>query len=414
MSQPPRQLRLLQVANQPGPFYCFLRPLIFELMRRGVEVDVACNSQEAQFGKLAAAGMSMLPLGTGSWARPGTWLTIRRQLRDHLARKRYDICVVHTPAISWLTRREAARAGVPVVAYTAHGLPFFERQNWLVYQTLLAIEKHCARSTDLLLTVNSDDTREAQRRSLVKPGGLIRHIPGPGIDVGRCAAPPPPGKLDALRCEFSLSPTAHVVVYLGRLMASKGVLDLVEMLARLAQAGRDVHLLVAGGGELAEAMARRAAQRRVADRLHLLGWRDDNVPLLHLADLLVLPSTYREGLPTVLMEAAAAGKPTVAYRNRGSNDIILDGRTGYLVPAHDVAQLTDRVARLLDDAALARSLGEAGRRHVAATFSYAQGVAAQLDAYAAALEAKGLDAAVLRGPLGEPVFSLAAGPGDGS
>ena len=131
--------------------------------------------------------------------------------------------------------------------------------------------------------------------------------------------------------------------------------------------------------------------------------------LEHLADVLALPSTYREGLPTVLMEAGAAGKPVVAYRNRGSDDIIVDGETGFSVPAHNVAALTEAIARLLDDRNLAGRFGEAGRRRVCSTFSFAQGVRGQLDAYADALEAGGINASLLRGPLGEPVFSLAAG-----
>ena len=403
-----RPLRMLQVANQPGPFYCFLRPLVFELMRRGVDVDVACNSGDARFGELGRAGMKTLPLTVGPWRRPGTWWRLKGELGDLMARKRYDICVVHTPAMSWITRRQAHKAGIPVVAYTAHGLPFFERQGPFAYRSLLAVEKFCARWTDLILLVNSVDVRQAERHKLVKPDGLIRHIPGPGVDVARWKSPPSE-VLEKLRREFALRPETKIIVYMGRLMLTKGVLDLVESLARLAAAGRDVVLIVVGLGPLAGAMAELARKRGVTDRLHLLGWRDDVVELMHLADVLVLPSTYREGLPTVLMEAGAAGKPVVAYRNRGSDDIIIDGQTGFSVSAHDVTALTEAVARLLDDPDLGARLGEAGRQRVHSMFSYAQGVRAQLDAYADALQARGLDASLLRGPLGKPIFRLAEG-----
>ncbi len=404
-------LRMLQVANQPGPFYCFLRPLVFELMRRGIEVDVACNSGDERFEKLRSAGMNVLPLTVGAWTSAGTWLTLHRQLRDLMARKAYTICVVHTPAISWITRCMAAAAGIPVVAYTAHGLPFFERQGPLTYCTLLAVEKFCARYTDLLLVVNSVDAAAAAEHRLVKPGGLVRHIPGPGIDVGRWQQAPSPEKLAALRQELSLGRDTRVVTYMGRLMETKGVLDLVEMLALLRQSGRDVVLVIGGTGPLQQAMSDLAARRGVADRLRLLGWRDDGVALMWLTDVLVLPSTYREGLPTVLMEAGAAGKPVAAYRNRGSDDIIVDGETGYSVAAGDVEALAAAVGRLTDDSELARRMGEAGRRRISSTFGFAQGVRAQLDAYADALEAKGIDASQLRGELGDPVFSLVEGQG---
>lgn len=407
---PSRPLRMLQVANQPGPFYCFLRPLIFELMRRGIDVDVACNSGDSRFAKLSAAGMHTIGLTVGPWKRLRTWRVLRRELRGVMARKRYDICVVHTPAISWVARHEAARARIPVVAYMAHGLPFFERQGWLARRVLLAAEKRCARHTDLLLTVNSVDFEAARRHRLVKPGGIIRHVPGPGIDVARWQ-PPPAEELAELRHRLTLADGTGVLLYLGRLMRSKGVLDLVECLSRLSRSGRDVVLVTAGLGPMERDMRRLADRLGVADRLRMLGWRDDTVSLMYLADVLLLPSTYREGLPTVLMEAGAAGKPVVAYRNRGSDDIVVDGQTGYSVAAGDVAALADAAGRLLADADLAMRLGRAGRERVASTFSFAQGVRAQLDAYTEALEAKGFEPGVLRGELGEPVFSLQATEG---
>jgi glycosyltransferase involved in cell wall biosynthesis len=381
------------------------------MMRRGVEVDVACNSGDERFDRLARSGMKMLPLTVGPWKSAATWLTLRRELRQLMARKAYDMCVVHTPAISWITRRLAARASIPVVAYTAHGLPFFERQGACTYRALLAVETFCGRYTDLLMVMNSVDLAAAREHRLVKPGGLVRHIPGVGVDTQRWQRPTPPEKLHALRQELSLEPQTRVVAYIGRLMDTKGVLDLVEALSRLCRSGRDVALVVAGTGPLDGAMAEAAARGGVADRLHLLGWRDDVTALMALADVVALPSTYREGLPAVLMEAAAAGKPVVAYRNRGSDDIIVDGETGRSVPARDVAALTDAVGRLVDDADLARRMGDAGRRRVNATFGYLQAVRAQLGAYADALEAKGIDASQLRGDLGQPVFSLAEGQG---
>lgn len=407
-------IRMLQVANQPGPFYCFLRPLIFELMRRGIDVDVACNSGDRGFDELGRIGMRTIPLTVGPWKCPRTWWTLRRELSKVMSRRQYDVCIVHTPAMSWIARRQAAKARIPVVGYMAHGLPFFKRQRPLVYRTMLAVEKFCARYTDLLMVINSVDDRAAHQHGLIKSGGLIRYIPGCGIDTGRWRRKPSEEHLAALRRELSIGSETQVLTYMGRLMDTKGVLDLVEVLARLTNGQRDVVLLVAGMGPLQGAMADLVGQRGLTDRVRLLGWRDDVAELMFLTDVLVLPSTYREGLPTVLIEAGAAGKPAVAYHNRGSDDILVDGQTGFSVPAHDVAALSDAIARLLDDADLAARLGEAGRQRVHSTFSYAQGVRAQLDAYADALQARGLDASLLRGPLGDPVFSLATdGPQQG-
>jgi glycosyltransferase involved in cell wall biosynthesis len=409
-----KPLKILQLASQPGLFYCFLRPLVFELMRRGIEVHVACNRGHWHYRELAKAGMHMRPLTLGPWSKAATWRRLGSEMRRLMASLAYDLCVVHTPAISWLARREAARARIPAVAYTAHGLPFFERQGWLTFLMMLAVEKHCARYTDLILLVNSVDAAAARRHKLVKLGGIIRHIPGPGIDVPRWHHLHGPDRLATLRRELALADTTRTILFVGRLMKSKGVLDLVEVVARLRAAGRDIALLVAGQGPLENAVRRLAERRGVTSCVQLLGWRDDVVALTHLADLLALPSTYREGLPTVLMEAGAAAKPVVAYRNRGSDDVIEHGRTGYSVPAGDVDELTCAIGRLVDDPELARRMGEAGYERISTTFGFAQGVRAQLDAYADILEFKGIDAASLRGELGEPLFAMASGGEDGT
>ena len=409
MTMATKTIRMLQVANQPGPFYCFLRPLIFELMRQGVEVDVACNQTDSRYGQLVDAGMHMLPLTVGPWNKVRTWITLRGQLREIMSRRQYDICVVHTPAISWITRREAARAAIPVVAYTAHGLPFFERQGWLKYRTLLRIEKQAARFTDLLLVMNSEDARSAREHRLVKPGGIVRRIPGSGINAARWAGAVDSQVLETMHREFRMGPQTKCVLYMGRLMETKGVMDLVEAAARVKSLGHDISLVVAGTGELQSAMLKLAEERGLGEQTHVLGWRDDVVELMHLADVLVLPSTYREGLPTVLLEAGAAGKPAVAYRNRGSSDAVVDGQTGYLTPPRDVEALAGAIVKLLGDADHARQLGLAGRQRVIEEFDFVHGARAQLDAYAAALEAKGIEAECLRRPLGEPRFEMDLG-----
>ncbi len=89
--------------------------------------------------------------------------------------------------------------------------------------------------------------------------------------------------------------------------------------------------------------------------------------LMAAMDVVVLAS-YAEGIPRVLMEAAAMGKPAVGTDVRGTREVIVDGETGYLVPPRDASALADAISRLSADPARRREMGEAARRRAEAHF----------------------------------------------
>ena len=105
---------------------------------------------------------------------------------------------------------------------------------------------------------------------------------------------------------------------------------------------------------------------------------------------MVFPSVFREGLPRLLLEAQAAGKPVVAYDVRGSCDAIDDQRTGLLVRAGDVGGFCNAALRLLGDEYMRRRMGAAGQQRVRKEFSLEASIAAQLRALAEVLKSKGI------------------------
>jgi len=98
---------------------------------------------------------------------------------------------------------------------------------------------------------------------------------------------------------------------------------------------------------------------------------ENTAPFYAMADVVVLPS-HREGLPTVVLEAQAAGKPVVGASATGIVDLIIDGETGLLFPAGDVAALAEALSRMITDKALASELGHAGQERVKHEFQQQQ------------------------------------------
>jgi glycosyltransferase involved in cell wall biosynthesis len=172
-----------------------------------------------------------------------------------------------------------------------------------------------------------------------------------------------------LREELSIPADAPLVAEVGRLCDVKGQHELIAAVARLP--GARVVLVGADleqGGAYERTLRDRADELGVADRVVFAGYRDDAARVVAAADVFALPS-WTEGLPLVVLEAMALGRPVVATTVGGTPELVSDGETGLLVPPRDIEALTAALKRVLDDGALRRRLGEAGRRRVRERFS---------------------------------------------
>jgi glycosyltransferase involved in cell wall biosynthesis len=173
---------------------------------------------------------------------------------------------------------------------------------------------------------------------------------------------------DELLRELNLPAGARLIGAIGRLWPQKRMKDLIWAADLLKSARDDSHLLIIGDGPQRWRLERFRDQNQVADRVHLLGERNDVPRLLSHFDCLWLASEY-EGQSNAIMEAMSAGVPVVASDIAGNRDLVVPGETGYLVPLGDRAAFTRHTHELLNDAVFARRLGDAGRARVLAEFS---------------------------------------------
>ena len=155
-------------------------------------------------------------------------------------------------------------------------------------------------------------------------------------------------------------------IFVGRLVAEKGLSTLFEAIAAAFGNSRHLQLRVVGNGPLEAALRAQAAALGIADAVEFLGHREDIDALLAGADLGLLPSTI-EGLSNTLLECMASGLPVVASRISGSEDLVVPGRNGWLFEAGDAGALAAclREAAALPRAGL-RALGAQARADVSA------------------------------------------------
>ena len=189
-----------------------------------------------------------------------------------------------------------------------------------------------------------------------------------------------PAKADReeVRIRLGFGSDEHLMTMVGTFKRQKGHRYLVEAATSVVGRWPDLHILLVGGGDLAREIETQVNAAGLSNRVHLLGSRRDVPEILAASDSFVLPSLW-EGLPVALVEAMAGGLPVIATSVSGTEQVIVEGVTGLLVPPGDAEALADAMIELLSDPAGAATMAAAGRERVAALFS-AQGQAERLTA----------------------------------
>jgi glycosyltransferase involved in cell wall biosynthesis len=264
---------------------------------------------------------------------------------------------------AWLNR-------VPCRFYTLHGLRF-ETTTGLRRKLLIIAERLACRFAHRVVCVSHSVREKAIASGLVERERALVFGAGScnGVDVARFAPTLQRMRRAAeLRRHFGIPPDAPVALFVGRLTCDKGIADLLEAFLQLENRFPDLRLLLVGSFEDGDPLPEDIRKRlETHDRVILTGPVNDTAPYYAMADVLVLPS-HREGLPTVVLEGHAAGKPVIGAAATGIVDLLVDGETGLLFPVADVSALADAIARLIGDKALAKKLADAGHEQVKCKF----------------------------------------------
>lgn len=184
----------------------------------------------------------------------------------------------------------------------------------------------------------------------------------------------------ALRRSFGIADDAPVVLSLGALTWEKDPVAHVRIVSAAAADHPGLVHLIAGDGPLRDRLAAEIKREGGADRLRMLGRRDDVGDLLAASDVLLLASRT-EGMPACLIEAGMAGLPVAAYGLSGVPEIVVDGETGLLVSPGDEGALAEALSAMLRDPTLRTRLGAAARERCLARFDIAVVAARYLDLY---------------------------------
>jgi len=168
----------------------------------------------------------------------------------------------------------------------------------------------------------------------------------------------------------SLHDRPPLIGYIGRLSGEKGVQNFTQALPTILGDQKDLRVLIGGDGKLKESIETSLQEEGVTARIDLPGWisHDDLPNYLNQLRLLVLPS-YTEGLPNIMLEAMACGTPVLATPVGAIPDVIIDGKTGFIMENNSPECIAANVIRALNSPDLER-IAEDGKRFVEENFTF--------------------------------------------
>lgn len=299
---------------------------------------------------------------------------------------------VNTPKAGLLGGMAAWLARIPCRVYTLRGIrseTLTGPKGWVVWLT----EVIACRCAHRVICVSESLRKRAIALRLVDEdhAAVIGSGSSNGVDANRFAPTRRALQVaEELRERLGIPQAAPVIGFAGRFTRDKGVPELLDAYLRLRQNFPDLRLLLLGATEEGDRLPQQSLDTIANDtKIICPGFVEDAAPYYHVMDVLTLP-THREGFPNVILEAHAAAKPVVAARATGAVDAVIDGVDGILVPVGDVVALAKALERVLNDKALAASMGRAGRKRVLREFQQERIWSEMIKEYSTLLRKKGL------------------------
>jgi glycosyltransferase involved in cell wall biosynthesis len=353
-------LKLLIITNSSWNIYNFRVPLIRHFQVQGWEVQVIAAKDEYTPKLKEEFGIGVITLKNGASLRKGpqNWWSLYREMRQQVEELQPDCILSFTLVPNILAGFVSKQLRIPFIP-TLTGLGYtFLHSSFTRYFVSLFYKKAFQKAHKVAFH-NPDDLHFFLQKGIIrKEQGTV--VPGSGID------------LQNFQPITRTAPPMRKLVFVGRLLHDKGLVELVEACKRLWKQGRDFNLDLIGESDPGNPAA---IDEKILDQwanienLQLVGKVEAINPRLQAADIFVLPS-YREGLPMSTLEAMAMALPIITTDTPGCRSTLWEGENGWLVPPKDISALEKAIKRALElPYSSLEKMGQQSRRLVQSNFS---------------------------------------------
>lgn len=356
--------RLVYITTAPTVANLHLRGQLAYMRKRGLDVVVISSPGDCLRELEEREKVATIAIPMEREISPTKDLLSLVRLYKTLRRLRPTLVNAGTPKAGLLGMVAACAARVPVRVYTLHGLRLETTHG--LKRFVLSMAERCASTLSHRVVCVSESVRQLYVTSgfvnEAKTCVLGEEGSANGLDANRFVVAPEQTR--ALRAQLRIPDRAPVIGFVGRFVRDKGIPELLDAFDKTLESCPDARLVLLGdfedGDPVPETYAKRLCNHHGIIRV---GFVPDPHRYYPIMDILAFPS-HREGFGMVVLEAAAAGIPTVAFKATGSVDAVRDGVTGTIVPLGDVDSFARALQRYLSDDVLRLKHGYAGRERV--------------------------------------------------
>ena len=362
--------KLVRITTVPVSLVVLLRGQL-QFMSQFYEV-LAVSSKGAELDLLESqSGLRISEVNMTRKITPLKDLAALWNLYRLLKREKPEMVHTHTPKAGLLGMLAAQLAGVPVRLHTVAGMPLLERQG-LIRKVLVVAEKltyMCAtrvypNSQAMMQLIESHRYCSPKKLKVIGNGssnGIDTSIFDPQLFTSQV-------KHDT-RASLGIFADDIVYSFIGRMVADKGVKELVEAFVKINHHNRSTKLLLIGPFENDLDPLDQSTVDKILNHPSII-WKDfqaDVRPFLSISDIFVFPS-YREGFPNVVMQAGAMNLPCIVTNINGSNEIIHQEENGIIVPVKNSEALQDAMEQLTHNPALRKTLSMNARQMIVSRY----------------------------------------------
>jgi len=316
-----------------------------------------------------------------------------------IKRNNIDIVHTHSSKAGILGRCAARFARVDFIIHTVHGWSFNDYQPNFIHYIFVWLERLAAQFTHKLIVVSYYDKQKGLINRIGREDKyiVIRY----GIDCTEFFK-----RDQKIKGELGIDNTDLVVTMISCLKPQKSPQDFIKLAFLVNRIQPDINpvrnttqienntivsngvkFLLVGDGVLRKKIEKLISKFNLQSEVILTGWRRDVYRILSATDVFVLTSLW-EGLPIVALEAAASSIPAVATHTGGIAEVIIDGKTGFLIPSRNPKLMSERLALLLKDENLRRQMGENAKNNLGLKFMLTNTVKDTQNLYDSLFEAK--------------------------
>ncbi len=342
------------------------------LVERGHHVTLAAGPETGPEGSLwsqaSGIGCDLVRVEALRRAvRPLEDWRARRELYRLFERIKPEVVHTHSSKAGILGRSAAARARVPAIVHTIHGMSFNRTQPRVVRALYRSLERRAARHTTGFVSVADAMTDQAVAAGIASRTRFVTIRSG--IETDRFA--PRLDLRERFRREWGVSDNEIVVGTIARLFENKGYEDIIAAMPAAVSHCAGLKFVWIGDGAHRARYEQNLEAIGLRDRVQFLGLikPDDVAGCIAGFDILLHASGW-EGLPRAVVQGLLTGVPAISFDNDGAPEVVIPDETGFLVPLGDLKGLAEAIAKLAADPALRSKLGERGRLRCVEMFDW--------------------------------------------